>query len=66
MDSPTLDAEKRAFVTYFHAVVFLAPNLHRAGQHLEGVDQPWHKNVNIGHRVDVWLLNLIPREEPTS
>ena len=35
-----------------------------AGQHLEGVDQPWHKNVNIGHRVDVWLLNLIPREEP--
>lgn len=35
-----------------------------AQEHLEGVSPAWHKNANVGHVVDVWLLNLLPREEP--
>ena len=35
-----------------------------AQQHLGDVGAAWHKNANIGHRLDVWLLNLFPRREP--
>lgn len=35
-----------------------------AQQHLDGIAAPWHKNANIGHALDRWLLNLIPRAEP--
>jgi predicted acyltransferase len=24
----------------------------------------WHKNANVGHAIDVWLLNLLPQSEP--
>lgn len=30
---------------------------------LEGVRPSWHKNANIGHALDRWLLNLFPREK---
>lgn len=30
---------------------------------LSDVDSPWHKNANVGHAVDVYLLNLLPRAE---
>lgn len=35
-----------------------------AQEHLEGVRDPWHKNANIGHKIDRILLNQFPREEP--
>jgi heparan-alpha-glucosaminide N-acetyltransferase len=35
-----------------------------AEEHLAGIPAAWHKNANIGHAVDVPLLNLFPRKEP--
>ena len=35
-----------------------------AQENLAGVGRAWHKNANLGHRIDLWLLNLLPREEP--
>ena len=35
-----------------------------AQQHLAGVGAAWHKNANLGHAIDTWLLNLLPRSEP--
>ncbi len=35
-----------------------------AQQHLSGVAPAWHKNANVGHSIDTWLLNLLPRREP--
>lgn len=35
-----------------------------AQQHLANVGPAWHKNANVGHAVDSWLLNLLPRREP--
>ena len=35
-----------------------------ADDHLAGIASAWHKNANVGHAVDVWLLNRFPREEP--
>lgn len=35
-----------------------------AEQHLDGVRAPWHKNANVGHAADVWILNEFPRAEP--
>jgi predicted acyltransferase len=34
-----------------------------AQQHLAGVGAAWHKNANLGHAIDTWLLNLLPRRE---
>lgn len=42
----------------------LGVTLEWAQQNLAGVDAHWHKNANVGHWVDVWLLNLVPRAEP--
>ncbi len=35
-----------------------------ARQHLTGMWRVWHKNANVGHAIDVWLLNLLPQQEP--
>jgi predicted acyltransferase len=35
-----------------------------AQEHLAGVLPAWHKNANVGHAIDVWLLNQFPRQEP--
>jgi len=35
-----------------------------AQEHLEGVREPWHKNANIGHKIDRIVLNQFPRKEP--
>ena len=35
-----------------------------AQQYLKSVRPPWHKNANIGHKIDVHLLNWFPRSEP--
>jgi predicted acyltransferase len=35
-----------------------------AQQHLAGVGAAWHKNANVGHAIDTWLLNRLPRSEP--
>jgi heparan-alpha-glucosaminide N-acetyltransferase len=35
-----------------------------AREHLSGIGAAWHKNANVGHTVDTWLLNLLPRREP--
>jgi predicted acyltransferase len=34
-----------------------------ARRHLTDIGPAWHKNANIGHAIDVVLLNLFPREE---
>ena len=31
---------------------------------LAEVSPAWHKNANVGHAVDGWLLNQMPRQEP--
>jgi predicted acyltransferase len=33
-----------------------------AQQHLAGIAPAWHKNANVGHAVDLWLLNLLPQK----
>jgi predicted acyltransferase len=35
-----------------------------ARENLANVGLAWHKNANLGHEVDLWLLNLLPRREP--
>jgi predicted acyltransferase len=35
-----------------------------AQDHLSNLSPAWHKNANVGHALDVWLLNLFPRSEP--
>ena len=35
-----------------------------AQRHLAEVSPAWHKNANVGHAVDGWLLNQLPRQEP--
>lgn len=35
-----------------------------AEENLEGIHPAWHKNANIGHTIDWWLLNSFPRPEP--
>jgi predicted acyltransferase len=35
-----------------------------AEEHLAGIAPAWHKNANVGHRVDLVLLNQFPRREP--
>lgn len=35
-----------------------------AEQDLTDVSPAWHKNANVGHAVDLWLLNLLPQKEP--
>jgi predicted acyltransferase len=35
-----------------------------AQAHLTGIGAAWHKNANVGHALDVWLLNRLPRDTP--
>jgi predicted acyltransferase len=35
-----------------------------AEKHHAGIDPAWHKNANVGHAIDLWLLNKLPRSEP--
>jgi len=35
-----------------------------AQEHLQDVGKAWHKNANVGHAIDLWLLNRFPRSEP--
>jgi predicted acyltransferase len=35
-----------------------------AQQHLAGLDPAWHKNANVGHAVDLALINALPVKEP--
>ncbi len=35
-----------------------------AQEHLTGIPKPWHKNANIGHKIDLVVLNKFPRPEP--
>jgi heparan-alpha-glucosaminide N-acetyltransferase len=35
-----------------------------AQKHLEGIPPAWHKNSNVGQRIDVELLNSLPRQTP--
>ena len=32
--------------------------------YLADIAQPWHKNANAGHFIDLELLNMLPREKP--
>lgn len=34
-----------------------------AQQNLADVGAAWHKNANVGHAIDTWLLNQFPRRE---
>src|SRR5262249_55887015 len=35
-----------------------------AREHLAGVPAAWHKNANVGHALDLWLLNRLPVAQP--
>jgi len=35
-----------------------------AQQNLTGVDPAWHKNANVGHAIEVQVLNQFPRDTP--
>lgn len=35
-----------------------------AQEHLTGVDPHWHKNANVGHAIDLVVLNQFPRPKP--
>jgi predicted acyltransferase len=35
-----------------------------AVKHLTGIGAAWHKNANVGHAIDLWLLNLLPQLPP--
>jgi heparan-alpha-glucosaminide N-acetyltransferase len=35
-----------------------------AQEHLNGTRPAWHKNANVGHALDLWLLNLLPTDKP--
>ena len=35
-----------------------------AKENLTGLGAAWHKNANVGHAIDLGLLNLLPRREP--
>ncbi len=35
-----------------------------AEENLKDVPPAWHKNANIGHAIDLWLLNLLPQQKP--
>lgn len=35
-----------------------------ADRNLADVPPAWHKNANVGHVVDLWLLNLVPQHKP--
>ena len=37
-----------------------------AQEHLTGLAPMWHKNANVGHAIDLWLLNLLPRSPSSS
>ena len=37
-----------------------------AQAHLAEVGAAWHKNTNVGHHIDLWLLNLLPRVDAFS
>lgn len=58
------------YATYPHAGVDLtkgAPNVGVtaawAQENLTNISPAWHKNANVGHAIDTWLLNLFPRRE---
>jgi predicted acyltransferase len=60
-----------AYELYPHAGINLASGSPEVGvskewadDHLQGVRPAWHKNANVGHAVDVWVLNRFPRPEP--
>ena len=59
------------YAFYPHAGVDLAKGAPEVGvsakwaqAHLADVSPAWHKNANVGHALDTWLLNLLPRREP--
>jgi predicted acyltransferase len=35
-----------------------------AQANLTGIGRAWHKNANVGHALDLWLLNLLPLDKP--
>jgi heparan-alpha-glucosaminide N-acetyltransferase len=35
-----------------------------AAENLKDISPAWHKNANVGHAIDLWLLNLLPQSEP--
>jgi heparan-alpha-glucosaminide N-acetyltransferase len=60
-----------AYVLYPHAGIDLARGAPEVGvsaawaQHyLADIPAAWHKNANVGHALDLWLVNLLPVAEP--
>ena len=67
------------FITYLFYVLYPttgipleggAPEVGVSGEwaraHLAEVNPHWHKNANVGHALDKWLLNLFPEKLPSS
>ena len=60
-----------AYESYPHAGINLTSGAPEVGitkewadENLCGIRAAWHKNANLGHAVDRWLLNQFPRTEP--
>jgi predicted acyltransferase len=62
-----------AYVLYPHAGIDLSRGAPEVGvskawadKYLKDVAPAWHKNANVGHAVDVWLLNQQPNVWPLN
>jgi predicted acyltransferase len=60
-----------AYTLYAHAGVDVAHGAPEVGvsqawaqKHLADIPPAWHKNANVGHAIDLWLLNLLPTDRP--
>jgi len=60
-----------AYELYPHAGIDLARGAPEVGitkawsqEHLAGIRPAWHKNANVGHALDLWLVNLLPVSTP--
>lgn len=60
-----------AYVSYPYAGIDLTTGNDAVGvskewaqEHLKGVGAAWHKNANVGHAIDLHLLNLLPLQKP--
>jgi predicted acyltransferase len=58
------------YVTYPHAGIDLATGNESVGvtkewaqANLEGIAPAWHRNANVGHAIDLVVLNWLPRHE---
>lgn len=60
-----------AYVLYSNAGIDISRGAPEVGitkawaeKNLRGIPPAWHKNANVGHAIDLWLLNRLPQSKP--